>query len=128
MAPIGGLRRQDDLAITGQRQAARALAVVVQRDAPDLDIVFGRDGDLHRQTDPVIGAAEFGLVRIEADGLALRRCARSAGRRPTTRAALPVLHVEPGAPVIQRGVGAPAGEVKVLPAAEAAPALVISTL
>ena len=64
---IGRRLGHDDLAVTGQRQPARAIAPVVQCDAADLDIIIGSDGDLHRQLDFVIGAAEFGLVGIEAD-------------------------------------------------------------
>jgi len=67
VAAIGRRLGHDDLAITGQRQPARALALVVQRDAPDFNVIIGGDSDFHRQRDLVIGAPEFGLMRIEAD-------------------------------------------------------------
>ena len=67
VATIGRRRGHDDLAITGQRQPARAFAPVVQCDASNLDVIIGGNSDLHRQLDFVIGAAEFGLMRIKAD-------------------------------------------------------------
>ena len=42
VALVGGLGRQDDFAVAGQRQPADAIAVIGQRDAPNLDVIVRR--------------------------------------------------------------------------------------
>ena len=121
MARVSGLRRQDDFAIAGYCDAPDALAVIGERDAANLHVVFWRDRDGHRQADAVIVAPKFCHVWIELHGLALRRRVRRLiGSRPHI-AGLHVLKIDPGAAVLACRVSAPPREVEVLPATKSSP-------
>ena len=115
---IGDLRRQDDFAVAGQGDAPDALSVVGERDAANLHVVFRRDGDFHRQADAVIAAPKFRHMRVELHAVALGlHIRRLRGGRPQ-RAGFQVLEIDPDTAVLARRIGAPAGEIEVLPVAK----------
>jgi hypothetical protein len=120
MAQVGSVRCEHNFAVTGQHQPAGLVAVIDQGNAPELDVVVWRNGDLHVQRDVVISAPEFSLVGVEEYLLAFWW---GTGWLVTCRpevAAIFILDVEPGSPVVQSGIGTPAGEVHPLPTAVAA--------
>ena len=90
--------------------------MIGQRDASNLDIILRCDRDFHRQTDAVIAAPKLRHVRMELYILGFGQSSgRLVGSRPQI-AALCVLNIDPGSPVLPRRVGAPTREVNVLPA------------
>ena len=83
MREVGGARREHDLGVAGQIEAARPMTVVGDRHAPQLGVVFGRDDDFGARLEagvdtPIDGAVERER-RLVFFGLASRRLVR---RRP----------------------------------------------
>jgi len=107
----------DHFGVACERQPPGLLALVVQRDAADFDIVIRGHRDLQRQRNLVVGALEFRLMRIETHFARRWRHPRRLMRGGPQPPARTVLHVEPRAPVIARGIGLPAGQRDVAPAA-----------
>jgi hypothetical protein len=54
MTPVGRLGREHNLTVAGEHQPAGMATVTGQGDAPNLDVVVGRDCDLHPQRDVVV--------------------------------------------------------------------------
>ena len=62
---VRAVRRQGELDVAGEIQAAGADGPVDQRDPPDLHVVFGGDDDLCFGFDAVVDAPEHGAVERE---------------------------------------------------------------
>ena len=65
MGQVGGVGSQHDLAVAGHLQLARLGIVIRERDAANLDGVFGRDNDFQKGLDIAIATAEGSPVRGE---------------------------------------------------------------
>ena len=62
MRHVGGAGREHDLRVAGQLDVPRALAVIGDRHAPQLGIVFRRHDDLGAGLDVVVEAAEHRAI------------------------------------------------------------------
>ena len=100
---------------------ARVRGVLVMRDAAQLDIVFGRDGDLGVGLEAAIAAAELG-ARVGEDRFVVLRTAAGSGWNAADQNSPvgSVADIAEGAPVVAGGVFAPARDRQILPAAVAA--------
>ena len=120
MQRIGGRGRQRDLRIARHVDRPPGARAVGDAHAPQLDVVFRRDDDLHVRLEVAVAAAEL-RARFREDRLVLfRRLARRLVRRRPEDAARRVADVAERAPGVARGVFAPARDGDVLPAAVAA--------
>ena len=111
--------RQNHLGIAGQFQGSRDARSVRDRQPPDFDIVFRRNGDVGVDVDAEIATMEFGpglredrLINV---GFVQRRL---IGRRPDV-AARRVAQVAEQPAIVARAVLVPAGDGCILPAAVA---------
>ena len=110
VTPVGGLAREHYLAVAGEPQSAGPAAAIDQRNTPNLNVLFGRDGDLHTHADVVIPPPELRLMGLEVHFLLGRWCTDGLVTRRPEVTTLLILNVDPGAPGVQGGVCAPTGE------------------
>ncbi len=71
MLPVRVVRRQRELDVAREIEAARANGSVEQRDPPNLDVIFRRDDDLGFGLNAVVDAPEHGTVEREVGGIRL---------------------------------------------------------
>ncbi len=71
MLQVRPVRRQGELDVAGEIQAAGADGPVQEGDPPNLDVVFGGDDDLRLRLDAAVDASEHGTIQREAGGIGL---------------------------------------------------------
>ncbi len=120
MRIVGRCGRQHHFGIGGDFHRALATAAVGQAQAPELDVVLGRDGDLQVALAAAAGTAEL-CLGVGEDRLIMvqRHAGGLVGGRPEL-AAVHVAQVAERPPSIGGAVFAPAGERQVAVAAVAA--------
>ena len=75
--------RQHDLGVAGDLDLARPIAAIGDRQAPHLDVVFRRHGDLQLRLEVAVAPAERDLVELEGRLVLVGLAAdRLVGRRP----------------------------------------------
>ena len=114
---IGVRLREDDFGIARQFDAALVGREVCQGDASHFDVVLGRNGDFGVGVDFLVTTAIFG-PSLDEDGLVVIGLAarRLVGGGPED-ARLRIAQITKGAPVVGRGVLAPARHGEILPPA-----------
>ena len=113
---IGARLGQHHLGVARQLDRAPGAAAVGQRDAAELDVVLGRDRDLHVRLDLVIRAAELRAPLREDRLVAATARERGLMRDRPHGAGIAVAHVAERAPGIARRILAPARHREVAPA------------
>ncbi len=116
MRHVGRTGAEHDLGIGGYFDVPPHSPHVGERDAPDLGIAFGRDEDFRRRGDSAVAADELGMVLGEVGDIGVGlRPGRLVGRGPGA-AGLGIAEIDPGAPVVEGPVLAPAGHALLVPA------------
>ena len=116
---IGCVRDHREFHVAGELELARPQRSVGDLHAAQFDVVFGRDRDIQNGFDPGHAPVDFGAVGGKTD-----RDFSHTGRKRFVRGSpylvgLQVADVDETAPRIERGVGAPARHIEVVPAAVA---------
>ncbi len=65
MREVGGAGREHDFGVAGQIEVAGAVAVIGDRHAPQLDVVFGRDDHFGARLEAGVEAPQDGAVERE---------------------------------------------------------------
>ena len=114
------VRRQRQFDVTGEFELAVRSERLVMREAAQFDIVLGGDGDFQNGFDAGDAAMELGAVGGEADGALARAAAKGLCDVAQISSDPSIADIDEAAPGIERGVGAPAGDIEFVPAAVAA--------
>ncbi len=117
---VGARRGEDDFGVAGQVEAACPMAVVGDRHAPQLGIVFGRDDDLGPRFQARVDTAPDGAVERERGLVLVRLAPRGLVRRRPDVTGIEIAHEDEAAPGIARDVLAPARQGQLLTLAVAA--------
>ncbi len=108
MSGVGRRRVQHDLGVTGQFQAAGAVAEIAQGGAPQFEIAAARNANLQLSFDAQIPPRQFDQPDAEsvAEGIGCFR--RRLSQRPKF-AAVQIAHVEEKSVAVLGGISIPAG-------------------
>src|SRR5207253_7587409 len=110
---------QHDFGVAGHVDFADPGAVVAHGDAPNLDVVFGRNRDIELGRQVVVTAAEGGAIGRERHFIVVGLPSRRLVGGGPDRAASHVAQVDELAVRVARGVSPPAGDGKAAPQAGA---------
>ena len=114
---IGAMGREAQFGGAGQGNVSQLRALIHEGDAANLHIVFRRYRYLHQTFDPHLAAAEFSVVGAKSCGVAGVFHAEWLMRHGPKRVAGVFGKINESSPVVTSGVGTPAGDVEVSPAA-----------
>src|ERR1019366_10756427 len=117
---VGRVRRQDDLGVARELDAAQNAAQVGQAQAAQLDVVFRRDDDFGVGVDALVTAAELGAALGEDGFVGVGLPLGGLVRARPEGAGFDIAQVAEAAPGVAGGVFAPARHGQIFPAAVAA--------
>src|SRR5688572_27662100 len=117
MRAVSVMRCKAYLGGGSQFESTPARAVIGERDAPDLGVVFGRHCHFHVRFDAELPAAELGPVRAEDRRIARVFCVDGLVRRRPSGVAVFITQIEISSVTVAGGIGAPPGDIEARPAA-----------
>ena len=120
MPAIGSRQREHHLAIAGDLQGPRGVAVVDERDAPHLRGIVGHDRHLGASLDAVVSTVKRHAIGREKRMVPLGRRTHGLVRRRPDLSSVDVLHIAELAGVIRGAVRAPPRDIEIAVAAVAA--------